>query len=551
VCEGCGDCGTQSNCLSVLPLETEFGRKRTIDQSSCNKDYSCVNGFCPSFVSVLGGKLRQRSGTLSDIGSAALAQYIDQLPLPAAYVWSGPYDLLVTGVGGTGIVTVGALITMAAHLEHKHASVLDFMGFAQKGGSVLSFVRFAQDRAHLNQVRIDTQQADALLACDLVVGASDDALQTVRHGRTRVLANLHEIPVSESIHNPDADLHVDALLEKITHAAGEQQVETLDAQALATQFLGDPIGANILAMGYAWQCGMIPLGLKAMLRAIELNNVAVDMNKMAFCLGRLAAANPQALPQLAGIDAQQQPDSMTLDQLIAHRVAHLTAYQNAAYAQRYVALVEQVRRAEQQWVGQDGELALTHQVALNFSKLMSYKDEYEVARLYTDGSFRKQLESQFEGDFTLEFHMAPPVVAKSGANGGVPRKRRFGPWMMSALRVVAKAKRLRGSWLDVFGRTEERRMERALIGAYENRIRELLPQITADKLALARDIAAIPERIRGYGHIKLANVSLAREREAALLHSFDPQRYARPKAGKAVIAGQFKGIPVTSSGGSK
>ncbi|MFC3110296.1 indolepyruvate ferredoxin oxidoreductase family protein [Undibacterium arcticum] len=549
VCEGCGDCGTQSNCLSVLPLETEFGRKRTIDQSSCNKDYSCVNGFCPSFVSVLGGKLRQRSGALRDAGSAgsdALAQYIDQLPQPAAHVWTGPYDMLVTGVGGTGIVTVGALITMAAHLEHKHASVLDFMGFAQKGGSVLSFVRFAQDRVHLNQVRIDTQQADALLACDLVVGASNDALQTVRHGRTRVLANMHEIPVSESIHNPDAELHVDALLEKITHAAGEQQIETLDAQALATQFLGDSIGANILAMGFAWQCGMIPLGLKAMLRAIELNNVAVDMNKMAFNLGRLAAANPQALDQLAGIDAQQQPVSMTLDQLIVHRVAHLTAYQNAAYAQRYVALVEQVRRAEQQAVGQDGELGLTRKVAHNFSKLMSYKDEYEVARLYTDGSFRKQLESQFEGDFTLEFHMAPPVVAKSGANGGAPRKRRFGPWMMSALRVMAKAKGLRGSWLDVFGKTEERRMERALIGAYQSRIQELLPQITPDNLSLAVDIAAIPERIRGYGHIKLDNVSLAKEREAALLHRFDPKRYARPKAGKSVIAGQFKGIPVTS-----
>jgi len=430
--------------------------------------------------------------------------------------------------------------------------VLDFMGFAQKGGSVLSFVRFAQDRAHLNQVRIDTQQADALLACDLVVGASNDALQTVRHGRTRVLANTHEIPVSESIHNPDADLHVDALLEKITYAAGEQQIETLDAQALATQFLGDSIGANILAMGYAWQSGMIPLGLKAMLRAIELNNVAVDMNKMAFNLGRLAAANPQALEQLAGIDARQQPVSMTLDQLIAHRVAHLTAYQNAAYAQRYVALVEQVRRAERQWVGQNGkdgkdsELALTHKVAHNFSKLMSYKDEYEVARLYTDGSFRKQLESQFEGDFTLEFHMAPPVVAKPGANGGVPRKRRFGPWMMSALRVMAKAKGLRGSWLDVFGKTEERRMERALIGAYESRIQELLPQIAPDNLALAIDIAAIPERIRGYGHVKLDNVTLAKEREAALLHRFDPKRYARPKAGKTVIAGQFKGIPVTS-----
>ena len=551
VCEGCGDCGTQSNCLSVLPLETEFGRKRTIDQSSCNKDYTCVNGFCPSFVSVIGGKLRQRSGALSQAGSAganALTSYLDQLPLPPLHVWNGPFDMLVTGVGGTGIVTVGALITMAAHLEHKHASVLDFMGFAQKGGSVLSFVRFAQDKAHLNQVRIDTQQADVLLACDLVVGASDDALITVRHGRTRVLANTHEIPVSESIHNPDADLRVDALLEKISHAAGEQQVQTLDAQALAIQFLGDSIGANIVAMGYAWQSGLIPLGLASMLRAIELNNVAVNMNQTAFSLGRLAAANPQALEQLAGINTQKKPAIATLDQLITHRTAHLTSYQNAAYAQRYLALVEQVHRAERALTGPQGELALTYKVAFIFSKLMSCKDEYEVARLYTDGSFRKQLDEIFEGDFSLEFHMAPPVVSKPGVQGGTAKKRRFGPWMMPVLQIIAKARGLRGSWMDIFGKTEERRMERALIGTYESRIQELLGQLTPANLTIAIDIAAIPERIRGYGHIKLDNIRLAQEREAALLHRFNPDRYPRPKAGKTIIAGQFRGIPVVSDG---
>ncbi|MEO5882910.1 MAG: indolepyruvate ferredoxin oxidoreductase family protein, partial [Caldimonas sp.] len=285
VCEGCGDCSVQSNCVAVVPLETELGRKRKIDQSSCNKDYSCANGFCPSFVGVIGGGLRKKTGALAGPGKERFAALVDKLPLPAPHAWTGPYDLLVTGVGGTGVVTVGAVIAMAAHLEGHAASVLDFMGFAQKGGSVLSFVRLAKDPAALNQVRIDAQQADAVLACDIVVAASADALQTVRRGRTRVLANTHEIPVAESLSNPDASLKVEALLEKIEFAAGAERVETMDAQALAEEFLGDSIVSNILAMGYAWQRGLVPVGLAAMQRAIELNGVAVESNKAAFALG--------------------------------------------------------------------------------------------------------------------------------------------------------------------------------------------------------------------------------------------------------------------------
>jgi indolepyruvate ferredoxin oxidoreductase len=260
VCEGCGDCSVQSNCVAVVPLETELGRKRKIDQSSCNKDYSCANGFCPSFVGVVGGSLRKRPGALAGPGAARFAAKVETLPLPARHAWTGPYDLLVTGVGGTGVVTVGAVIAMAAHLEGHAASVLDFMGFAQKGGSVLSFVRLARDPAALNQVRIDAQQADAVLACDIVVAASADALQTVRRGRTRVLANTHEIPVAESLSNPDASLKVDALLEKLEFAAGAERVETMDAQTLAEDFLGDTIVSNIVAMGYAWQRGLVPVG---------------------------------------------------------------------------------------------------------------------------------------------------------------------------------------------------------------------------------------------------------------------------------------------------
>lgn len=526
VCEGCGDCAVQSNCLSIMPVETPFGRKRMINQSSCNKDYTCAKGFCPSFVVVKGGMLRKRAEVLKNIGGGVLAARIDKLPQPAAHVWAGPYDLLVTGVGGTGIITVGALLAMAAHLEHKFSSVLDFMGFAQKGGAVLSFVRFAQRREHLNQVRIDTQQADAHLACDLVVAASNEALQTVRRGRTRILANIHEIPIPESLHNPDADLHVDALLEKIRYAAGSEMVETFDAQELAEQFLGDTISANVLSLGYAWQRGLIPLGLRAMMRAIELNEVAVDTNKMAFNLGRLAAADPNLLDELRSENAAAENPVMTVDALIAHRIEHLRAYQDEAYAQRYRNLVERVRTAEQKLCGEGGDLRLTEKVAFNFAKLMAYKDEYEVARLFTDTTFQKQIESQFEGDYTLEFQIAPPLFAALGRSGEPPRKKRYGPWMMRCLRVLARARRLRGTWLDVFGHTQERCLERELIVEYENRMLELLPQLTEGNVAQATEIAALPEKIRGFGHIRTASIKLAREKERELLQRFDSSRYS-------------------------
>ncbi|MEO6352745.1 MAG: DUF6537 domain-containing protein, partial [Burkholderiaceae bacterium] len=558
VCDGCGDCGVQSNCLSVVPVETAFGRKRMINQSNCNMDYSCAKGFCPSFVLVKGGALRQRVGVLREVGGgAALAAQLDQLPLPAPHAWSGPYDLMVTGVGGTGIVTVGALLAMAAHLECRYSSVLDFMGFSQKGGAVLSFVRFADQREHLNQVRIDTQQADALLACDLVVGASDDALQTVRHGRTRIVANVHETPIPAFLSNPDADLQVQALLEKMHDAAGADLVETFDAQALAEHFLGDTIGANILALGYAWQRGLIPIGLPAMLRAIELNGVAVQMNQMAFNLGRLAAGNPPALQALlpgAVVPAASAGSPLcTLDELIAQRIEHLRAYQDDAYAQRYRTLVERVRERERSLTGTEARtrLLLTESVALHFARLMAYKDEYEVARLYTDGAFQKQLAAQFEGDYTLEFLLAPPVLSRvSGAAAGVaPRKMRSGGWTMTALRMLAKGRKLRGTRLDVFANTEERRIERELIENYECRMLELLPQLTPGNLGCAIELADNAHRIRGFGHVKRVNIGLARERETELLHRFDPIRYPQPQASREAARGKFRSIPIASIDG--
>lgn len=545
VCEGCGDCGVQSNCVAVLPLETPQGRKRKIDQTACNKDYSCAKGFCPSFVSVRGGKLRKKAGVLTgDAGQDAFAQQVAQLPLPAAHEWTGPYDLLVTGVGGTGVVTVGAVIAMAAHLEGKSASVLDFMGFAQKGGSVLSFVRLADVPERLNQVRIDTQQADAILACDTVVAAQPDALGTVRHGRTRILANVHETPVAESLRNPDASLKTDLLLAKLRYAAGDDRVETFDAQALAEGFLGDTVTANILALGYAWQRGLVPVSLAALERAITLNGVAVKANLQAFALGRLAAAQPQACTQLLGQGSATAPE--TLSALMARHVQELTAYQNAAYAQRYTRLMQQVCAREE--AVSPGSERFARAVARSLFKLMAYKDEYEVARLYTDGRFDQALRQQFEGDLKLEFHMAPPTFSKPRGDEPPP-KRRFGPWLLPAMRLLAKGKSLRGSAWDLFGKTEERRLERALITQYEARVQELLPQLDAPRLALAADVAAVPMSMRGFGHVKLANIALARIREAELLHRFDKARYPAPQAAQPhqpPPVGQLRGIAVVA-----
>lgn len=549
VCEGCGDCGQASNCLSVVPVETDWGRKRSIEQSSCNKDFSCVNGFCPSFVSVHGAQLKKKVG--SGFTQQDLAREIAALPAPAAWNWTGPFDLLVTGVGGTGVVTVGALVAMAAHLEHKQASVLDFMGFAQKGGSVLSFVRLAPTPDLLNQVRIDTQQADVLLACDMVVGASPDALGTVKPGRTVILANTHELPTAAFVRNPDASLHSPSLLAKMQHAVGGNLslLSTIDAQAIANDLMGDAMPSNIVMLGACWQRGLVPLSEAALMRAIELNGVAVESNKTAFALGRLAIAAPEALKRLAGTEMQTisfLPSKDRLDGpdgLIARRMAFLTDYQDAAYAQRYQRLVERVRTAEAA-LGEAGKAErLSKTVARYYAKLLAIKDEWEVARLYTDGKFEAALKAQFEHWESLSFHMAPPLLARPGSDGRV-KKIELGSWTFKALKALARFKRLRGTALDVFGKTEERRMERRLIQDYEALIDELLASLSADKLDIAVQLARLPEKIRGYGHVKLANVVTVRAQWQELLDRFHGRAVPAAQPPLAVIkpAERVKGV---------
>jgi indolepyruvate ferredoxin oxidoreductase len=545
VCEGCGDCGQASNCLSVVPVETDWGRKRHIEQSSCNKDYSCVNGFCPSFVTLDGAVLKKKVGASLD--PVRLAAEIARIGAPGAWAWTGPFDMLVTGVGGTGVVTVGALVTMAAHLEGKQSSVLDFMGFAQKGGAVLSFVRLAPTADQLNQVRIDTQQADVLLACDLVVGASDDALGTVKHGRTQVLANTHEIATAAFVRNPDASLQAPALVEKLRHAAGDERVQLVDAQALAQSLMGDTMPSNIIMLGACWQRGLVPVSFEALMRAIELNGVAVEANKTAFAIGRVAVADPAALARVTtaapATDDAAKASLYGAGGLVERRVAFLADYQDAALAARFRALVDAVHAGEQA-LGVAGSPLATI-VAQQFSRLLAIKDEYEVARLYTDGGFERALAEQFESTGRIHFHMAPPLLARPGPNGR-PRKMKIGPWLQPAMRLLAKARRVRGTWLDPFGHTEERRLERELARDYEAMIRdEILPALTADRHALAQQIARVPERIRGYGHVKLANLATGRAQWRELLdrwHGREGDAKTKPTA-----AERGRVIPIASA----
>ena len=572
VCEGCGDCGKKSFCVSVLPKETEFGRKRDIDQSNCNKDYSCTTGFCPSFVTVHGGKPRE--GSKRDASTL-----LDNLPAPPVRTaLEQPWNILITGVGGTGVVTIGALLGMAGHLEGKGSSVLDQTGLAQKGGAVTTHIRIARTPADIHAVRIAAGEADLVLGCDMVVVNDYWALSKVRAGRTQVVLNTYEAMPGSFTTRPDMQFPAADIVAGIRVALGGESPLLLDATQLATALLGDAIAANLFILGYAWQQGLVPLSFDALMRAIELNGAAVAMNQQAFAWGRLAAVDPHAVQRAAGLvrnghtSAETTPGplhplppgewestewgattaprnssderelrglpghagddvaflplddarlSRSLDEMITRRAAFLVDYQDQAYADRYRSLVDRVRKGEQDTLG--GSTALTETVARYLFKLMAYKDEYEVARLYTSGDFQRRLQQQFEGDYQLRFHLAPPLFAKKDAQGRLIKKE-YGPWMLKAFGVLAKLKFLRGGRLDPFGRTAERVGERRLITDYEATVQLLLDGLDDHRLALAVEIASIPEHIRGYGHVKEAHLEKAKAREATLLAQWNNPR---------------------------
>jgi indolepyruvate ferredoxin oxidoreductase len=521
VCEGCGDCSVQSNCLSVEPHETEFGRKRRINQSSCNKDFSCLNGFCPSFVTVEGGRPRKPR-------SAEAAP--PQVPEPdvAALPAGRSYGIVITGVGGTGVVTVGQLIGTAAHLEGRSVSVLDMAGLAQKGGAVYSHVRLAAGADDLFATRIATGEADLLLGCDLIVSAGHEALSKIRPGRTRAVINTAESPTAEFVRNPDWQCRGADLEQLIRQAIGtEAECALVDAQALATALMGDAIFTNPFMLGFAWQRGWLPVRLESLMRAIELNGAQVPANQRALAWGR-AAAHDAAAVRRAAFPAQVielRRAASSVAELAARRVEFLTAYQDAAYARRYAELVERVRRVESDRL--NGATQLTEAVARYYFKLMAYKDEYEVARLHADPGFHQAVAAQFEGPYRLNYHLAPPLLARRDPHTGIARKRRFGSWMGPVFSALARLRFLRGTPFDPFGYTGERRTERALIAQYEALVDELLARLDASNHAVAVELAWLPEHIRGFGHVKEASVRAAREQREQLLAKLRGQQPAR------------------------
>ncbi|MGI9295821.1 MAG: indolepyruvate ferredoxin oxidoreductase family protein, partial [Pseudomonadales bacterium] len=516
VCEGCGDCGVQSNCLSVLPTQTELGRKRTIDQSACNKDYSCVKGFCPSFVTVSGGTLRKHSVAEQSFAFA-------ELPEPQLPALGQPWNVLVTGIGGTGVLTISAILAMAAHIEGKGCSTMNQTGLAQKFGAVVSHVRIAAQQEDIYAVRIAAGDADVMLGCDLVVSGSDDSLAKLHRERSHAVVNEHEAPTAAFINDPDAEFPTVAMKQTLIDEIGAKKVRFIDATEFATALLGDSIASNLFLLGYAYQSGLMPVTADAIAQAIELNNVAVAFNQQAFLWGRRTAHDEEAVKRLAGLGERQQ-FLTDLDEIIDYRVNFLTQYQHKRYAEQYREFVQQARRRESELASKyaDGG-PLTEAVARQLFKLMAYKDEYEIARLYSSDDFKHQLQAQFEGDYRLKIHLAPPLLAKRDKVTGHLQKRAFSPWVMKIFPLLARMKGLRGTRWDIFAYSEERRHERTLITEYRHSIEKLLRDLEKGddtNYAIAVEIASLPYFIRGFGHIKARNIAAVKRKQEDLFDQF-------------------------------
>ena len=516
VCEGCGDCGVQSNCVSVQPLDTEWGRKRTIDQSSCNKDFSCLKGFCPSFVTVEGAKLKRGKGVDAPADMPAL-------PEPVQPEIARPFSIIVTGVGGTGIVTIGGVLGMAAHLEGKGIGIIDQAGLAQKGGAVYSHIRIANRPEDIHAIRVAAGECDLVLGGDMVVVGNKKVLSTAKLGATTMVINTAEILPGDFTRNADFSLPTERLKRAIRTAAGAEKSNFVNATRLATALLGNSIGANIFMVGYAYQLGALPLTAESIERAIELNGEAVPMNLAAFQFGRRAAFDLASVEALIKPAPESASDarrlSQSFDEIVARRVAFLTDYQNADYAARYQALVGKVQAAEA--AKAPGKSGLADAVARYLFKLMAYKDEYEVARLYAEPSFLAQVKNEVAGEnLTLKFHLAPPLFARKDKVTGLPKKMTLGPWMLPAFRMLAKFKVLRGTAFDIFGYSEERRTERKLVADYEAMLDEVMVKLAPENHHIAVGLANIPEKIRGFGHVKARHLVAAKADEAALLDQF-------------------------------
>jgi indolepyruvate ferredoxin oxidoreductase len=518
VCEGCGDCGKASNCMSIEPLETDLGRKRRINQASCNKDFSCVEGFCPSFVTVLGGSLKS-SGKARAAASEPDAYDFSSLPIPVLPAPGNAFSVLIAGIGGTGVVTIGQILAVAAHIDGYFSSNLDVTGLAQKYGAVLSHVRIATRPGDLRATRIAAGEVDTLIACDLVVGAGDETVSKLRQGRSRGVVCTDLVPTSDFSRNPDWKLDAGMLVERLRGALGDGSL-FVEGQRIASGILGDPIASNMFALGAAWQLGQLPLSLAAVERAIELNGVSVESSKRAFGWGRaaahdLAAVEARAARSSAQVISVVRRKTESLDELVQQRVALLTDYQNAAYAQRYAAMVDKVRKAEAtlNLTGPQSD-ALARAVARYYYKVLAVKDEFEVARLYSRPEFRRELEQTFTGDFKLHFHIGAWPLKASNNLGERPAKREFGPWLLQAFRVLAKLRPIRGTVLDPFRTSDERKLHQRVLADYEADLEMVLQTLGTSTHATAVKLAATPEKIRGYGFVREAHArDTATERE--------------------------------------
>lgn len=530
VCEGCGDCGIQSNCLSILPKETHAGRKRTIDQSGCNKDFSCVRGFCPSFVTVKGGKLKKPAGVSADVDFPAL-------PEPTPVSGNAPYGILLTGVGGTGVVTVSALLGMAAHIEGKGVSVLDQTGLAQKFGAVVSHIRISDRQENIHAVRIPAGEADLMLAFDLMVAATDDALAKLDTRFSRAVVNAEPAMPAAFTRDPDIQFPGESMEQSVREACRADGSWFLDAGGLAKALMADGMAVNLFTVGFAYQQGLLPLSAQSIERAIELNNVSVEKNKQAFLWGRRAAHDLEkvralAFPAPKAAGAQTVQVMETTDQLIDRNKAHLTDYQNAALARRYEKLVRGAEKTISTRLGRDP--MLLRAIAESYAKVLAYKDEYEVARLFSNGSLRKQLAEEFEGEVELEFNLAPPLLSR-GRNGERPKKVRFGPWMETVFALLAKGRGLRGTPLDPFGYTADRRLERKIIREYEADVAFLLRHLSADHAVAARNLASLPAKIRGYGPVKEHAYQATRKERNQWRAELNPQAREHQQIANAAV----------------
>lgn len=527
VCEGCGDCGVQSNCVAIVPADTQFGRKRAIDQTACNMDYSCLKGFCPSFVTVTGGALKGKDER--NVSPLPSMPDLSSLPEPDVAALDQPHSMVVTGVGGTGVVTIGALVGMAAHIEEKGVGIIDMSGLAQKGGAVAVHIRVGEKPSDIRAIRASAVGADLILGCDLVVAASNTVLGVIAEGVTTVIANDHEMMTGDFTRKPDLDIPVEDMRRALEKFAGKGAAHFIDAHAMAQSLLGDTMPSNVFLLGYAAQAGALPVSIEALEQAIRLNGVAVERNIDAFRWGRIAAHDPAMLDNILNAVTplpERKPAPPTLDEIIDRRANFLTGYQSAAYAQRYRSRVDAVRKLELECT--PSLSALANAVAQNLFKLMACKDEYEVARLYTDGTFRDQLARQFTGDYTLEFHLAPPLFAKVDPLTGRPAKKAYGPWMLRAFRVLARLKGLRGTLFDPFCYAQDRKLERKLLHEYETFLDALPEKLSRANHGIAVELAALPETIRGYGPVKKAAVQAVAARREELLKALAGA--ARPDA---------------------